>query len=412
VRAEVIHIGLNGPCECRGGDAYQNLSAALGEIGLELGSVTYVRSAEPEVEEALKLAVRRSRLVILTGGVGHNSGREELAKKTLSRLLNRRLILQPDMIKRLEGAYKGRGLDLPHGYEKAALLPHGARPLTDTLGNPSGFYIEQEGHVVLYAASSPEDVMATLPAELPSVMRLRNRSRRFERVRIVRTYGVDELRLAEMLQGVGDREVAVSYIGTPEGVDIRVMVHAGLAEKAESLLDGACNNITAKAGDYCYGMDSEGMEAAVARLLTEKKLTISTAESCTGGLVAKRLTDVSGSSAYMERGVVTYSSRAKEELLDVPAKTLAEHGAVSKETAEAMAEGIRWRANTDLGLSITGIAGPTGGTVAKPVGLVYIGLATSEGVTVKGYNFQGDRAAVRFATSQRALDMVRRYLIS
>jgi nicotinamide-nucleotide amidase len=165
-------------------------------------------------------------------------------------------------------------------------------------------------------------------------------------------------------------------------------------------------------GDYCYGLGSNGMEHSVAVLLIEKKLTIATAESCTGGLIAKRLTDVPGSSAYMERGVVTYSNRAKVELLGVPSNVIEEHGAVSRETAEAMAEGMRWNANSDLALSVTGIAGPTGGTPEKPVGLVYIGLATPVGVTVKGYNFAGDRSEIRYATSQKALDIVRRYLLS
>jgi len=154
----------------------------------------------------------------------------------------------------------------------------------------------------------------------------------------------------------------------------------------------------------------EALEESVARLLTARGLTISTAESCTGGLLAKRLTDVSGSSLYMDRGVITYSNRSKQELLGVPEKTLIDHGAVSAETAAAMAEGIRRLSGTGIGISITGIAGPTGGTPEKPVGLVYIGLATPDGVTVDKYNFPGERAAVRQTTSDAALEMIRKYL--
>lgn len=153
----------------------------------------------------------------------------------------------------------------------------------------------------------------------------------------------------------------------------------------------------------------ETIEETVARLLTDRGLTIGTAESCTGGLLAKRLTDVAGSTTYMDRGVVTYSNRSKVELLGVPETIIVEHGAVSPETARAMAEGIRRISGTDIGISITGIAGPGGGSPEKPVGLVYIGLATADGVTVQRFVFPGDRAEVRLATSSAALEMIREY---
>jgi nicotinamide-nucleotide amidase len=418
MRAEVIALGLTSPDAASVPAAASGISEGLAELGIELGSITIVRARDREIEEAFKHALKRSHLVIITGGraTGQTpvtgSEREDLAKKILSRLLDRRLVLQSELLKKIEDAYRARSLETPVAFEKMALLPHGAKALEDRQGSPSGFYMEHAGRYILYLPGMVKDLKAALPGEITAYILARNKLRRWERHRVIRTYGLEESKVKEALKGLAGKEAGFDFYSSPEGVDARVHVIAEMEDKAWSLLEETCLKVTSTLGDHCYGMGSDGMEMVVARLLTEKKLTISTAESCTGGLVAKRLTDVPGSSAYMERGVVTYSNQSKEELLNVPARTIAEQGAVSKETAQAMAEGIRWSAKTDLGLSVTGIAGPTGGTAAKPIGLVYIGLATPTGVTVKGYNFPGGREAIRFASSQRALDMVRRYLLS
>ena len=406
MRAEVIALGLT-PVATEGVAAATGIAEGLAELGLELGSITVVRAREREVEEALRHALRRSHLVIITGG----GEREDLAKKTLSRLLDKRLVLQGDLLKKIKDAYHARSIETPGGFEKTALLPHGARTIEDRQGMPSGFYMEYSGRYVLYLPGLTAGVKDALPREIAASLLARNKLRRWERHRVMRVYGLEEARVREALKELAS-EASFDLHSSPEGVDIRLHVSAETEEKAVSLLDETCLKIISRLGDYCYGAGSEGMEAVVARLLIEKRLTIATAESCTGGLVAKRLTDMPGSSAYMERGVVTYSNQSKQDLLSVPARTISDQGAVSKETAQAMAEGIRWSAKADIGLSVTGIAGPAGGSPAKPVGLVYIGLATPTGVTVKGYNLPGDRAQVRFSASQRALDMVRRYLIS
>ena len=416
MRAEAVVIGLDTPAHHGGG--FGGLYDALAELGLELGSVTCVSSREIELEEALKLALGRSFLVVISGGRGSDpllaaaAGLEDIAKKILSRVLERRLILQNDLLQRFEDAYRASNLDTPAGFEKMALLPSGARAIEDPRGLPSGFFMENGGRYILYLPLFPKDLKSAVPEELAKLL-IRSRGlRRWGRHRLIRSYGVEEARVRELLKDIGGKDRMVELASTLEGVDVKVSARSDIAEKAEQILEETCAAVVAKMGGYCYGNGPLGIEHEVARLLMEKKLTIAAAESCTGGLVSKRLTDVPGSSAYMERGAVTYSNRAKEEMLNVPAKTLQEHGAVSKEAAQAMAEGVRWGARTDLGLSVTGIAGPGGGTIAKPVGLVYIGLATEKGVTVKGFNFPGDRDAVRFATSQRALDIVRRYLIS
>lgn len=416
MRAEAIVLGLD---MAAGRAAWENLSDALGELGLTLGSVTSVGVRETEVEEAIRHALGRSFLVIIYGAkrsgpalaaaTGHE---EDLAKKIISRVLGRRLILQSDLLGKLGAAYRNLSLDTPAGFEKLALLPSGARAIEDAQGAPSGFYMEHEGRYILYLPRLAGDMAGAVPGEFMKLL-VRNRGlRRWERRRVLRSYGLEEAKVRELLADMLGGDGCLDFATGLDGVDIKVTVRSDIAEKADRALEETCARIAAKLGDYVYGIGAFGMEQEAARLLIDRQLTIALAESCTGGLLAKRLTDVPGSSAFMERGAVTYSDRSKEEMLGVPAKTLAERGAVSRETAQAMAEGIRWSAKADIGLSITGIAGPTGGTQTKPVGLVYIGLATPEGVDVKGFNFPGSRDEIRYASSQRALDLLRRYLIS
>jgi len=415
--AEAIALGIDVP-DAAGTHRLQDLSDSLLELGLELGSVTFVSAREPEIENALKQALSRSFLVILAGGGGRftvpqvSPGLEDLAKKILSRVLDKRLILQGELLKNLEGIYRSRGMDAPVGFEKMALLPSGAKVITDDSGMPAGFYTESGGRHILYLPRLDGGVARLMPPQLARTLARGRGIRRWGKTGIIRSYGLEEARVRELLKGIGGTDSIINFMTSPEGVDIKVKALSDTPDKAERLLEATCSEISSALGGYCYGMGDEGMEAAVAKLLKEKGLTISTAESCTGGLIAKRLTDIPGSSRYMERGVVTYSNHSKEEMLNVPARTIIETGAVSKETAKAMAEGVRWAAKTDLGISVTGIAGPEGGTVAKPVGLVYIGLAAPDGVNVKGFNFIGSRDSIRFSASQRALDILRRYLIS
>ena len=406
MRAEAVVLGLGIPGGEPGGGYMQALSDSLAEFGLELMAVSFVAPDEKEAEDAVRLALSRSLLVVLAGGQGQERI-EEFSRKTLARALGKRLVLHPDL-------------------EGKALLPKGARLLADPKETPSehrrstghrrhtGFWLEHEGRYLVRLSGPPGRDLALrdiIPPELARALS-GGRGRKFSACRAIRCCGITERDARGLLGDVSVPGGDIKFSGSLEGLDITAKANADTREKAQKLLLELCAEIVRRIGDSFYGADGEEMHDTVARLLTEKRLTVATAESCTGGLVAKRLTDVAGSSVYMERGVVTYSNKSKEELLSVPADTLIKHGAVSEETAKAMAEGIRRGAGTDLGLGITGIAGPGGETAEKPVGLVYIGLAATEGTAVRKFNFPGDRASVRFAASQMALDMIRRYLIS
>ncbi len=414
MRAEAVILGLGIPGGAESSGGYmRELSDSLAEFGLDLISVSFVASDEKEAENAVRLALSRSFFVLLSGAEGQERT-GEVSRKALARALGKRLVLHPDL-------------------EGRALLPKGARLLADPKeapaghhrppsghrcpsghGCPPGFWLEHEGRYLAWLNGPPDRGRALrdiIPPELARALSS-GRGRTFSAGRTMRCYGITEEDARGLLDNVSVPGGDMKFSSSAAGLDITAKANADTREKAQKLLLELCAEIVRRVGDGYYGTDKEGLHDTVARLLTEKRMTVATAESCTGGLVAKRLTDIAGSSAYMERGVVTYSNKSKEELLSVPSETLVKHGAVSEETARLMAEEIRKSAKADLGLGITGIAGPGGGTAEKPVGLVYIGLATPGGVTVKKFHFPGDRAEVRFASSQMALDMIRRYLIS
>jgi len=201
-------------------------------------------------------------------------------------------------------------------------------------------------------------------------------------------------------------------MATGTGVNIRIVARGPHVEQSQTQVDRTDAAIREKLGDSIYSVDGQDMEEVVGALLKQRRLKIAVAESCTGGLIGARITNIPGSSDYFERGAVTYSNLAKSEMLGVPAELIVQRGAVSSEVAAAMAEGIRQAAKTDIGLSVTGIAGPEGGSEQKPVGLVYTALATIQSVKTKEYRFLGDREQIRMQSSQMALDMVRRHLIA
>jgi len=225
------------------------------------------------------------------------------------------------------------------------------------------------------------------------------------RLRTLRCAGVDQADVERRLMPWLGKGVSVRAVPREGEVLVRLRAEAHEIGELEAGLLGAL-------GEDCYGKDPETLEAVVGRLLRDRQLTLSVAESCTGGLLGHRITNVSGSSVYFERGVVVYSYRAKEELLGVPTELLAAHGAVSAPVVESMARGIRERSGTHLALAITGVAGPDGGTPAKPVGTVFIGLASSAGARSHRFLFSGNRESIKWQSSQQALDLLRRHLLN
>ncbi len=368
-----------------------------------------VPAEEGAAERALAEAVAAGGLVVC---LGEGDG-AEIVRQAVARLVGSRLVLSDRVMEAVAGSYARRGQAMPRRAERLALIPQGALVLLAAGGGEPGLLVEAPGALV-----------SVLPADAPLALALadehllpRLAPRSAEPVTLVRT-----LRLVGL--GLGETEAAVAAVlRDVEGVAgrsfpvrgevwVRLRLRGPTPTAAAARLGELEPALRRELGAAWYGVDDEALELVVGRLLRARRLSVALAESCTGGLVGHRLTEVPGSSAYVERGLVVYSNAAKQTLLGVPEPVLARHGAVSAECAEAMARGARAQAGTDLGLSVTGIAGPEGGSPAKPVGTVFIGLADARSAAVHRYRFDRDREGNKMLAATMALDHLRRYCLA
>jgi len=410
MRAEIIATGS----ELLSGGVPETNSIFLSEglllVGLETAFKTVVGDDEKDMEEALRRAMDRADAVIVTGGIGPTE--DDITRKVIAKIVKRRLVLNEDAYKAIHAKLSGRGREYVSTNDRQALIPAGARLLQNPVGIAPGFFLDEENTFIAVLPGVPKEMTAMYLEGLRPVLEERFGGKIFIRRRILHTCGVSESAVNQAIQDIMKRGApAVGLTAKETGVDIRIIASETGAERAQSLVDSTETAIREKLGDAVYSVDGQPMEEVVGALLKQRRLKLSVAESCTGGLIGARITNIAGSSEYFERAAVTYSNPAKTEMLGVPGALLERYGAVSSEVAAAMARGIRQAAKTDLGLSVTGIAGPDGGTEQKPVGLVYTALASAQGVKTNEHRFLGNREHVRMKASQMALDMVRRHLI-
>jgi nicotinamide-nucleotide amidase len=383
------------------------VAALLADGGIGLESRTVVDEDEAALERAL---TPPAPLTVLVTGPGGSAG--DIARRVLARVTGARLVLSERMLAALEAPHRRVDRPLPRRDERLALLPQGAIVWARADGEPAWAFESDAGAwVVLPRGGLGPD----LSARLLDLAHTRLDRGTCLAVRTLRTTGVTlgdvEERLAPWLgRGDGGSEIVVTMAPGDGEVWVRLRARGASTEAAAATLATLESPIIEALGEDCYGRDGESLEQVVGHRLTARGLTLATAESCTGGLVGHRLTTVPGSSNFFERGVVVYSNRAKQELLGVSEEILRTHGAVSRPCAEAMVRGVCERSGTACGLSITGIAGPDGGTPTKPVGTVFIGLAVPGLVEARHFRFAGGRASVKWQSSQMALDMLRRAL--
>jgi nicotinamide-nucleotide amidase len=295
---------------------------------------------------------------------------------------------------------------------RQAMVPRGAVVLDNTVGTAPGLWIERDGTDVLLLPGPPREMLPLLDRMIDERLRPRTDGRGLFR-RVVRITGRSESDVDAVAQPVygtwthATIPIATTILAKMGQIELHLTADAPGAADAKVALDAAVDQLSGVLGTSVYSVDGRGLETVIGDLLRERVLTIAVAESCTGGLLASRLTDVPGSSAYFDRGIVCYSNRAKVEWLGVPEAMLDAHGAVSEPVARAMAEGIRERASTGIGVGITGIAGPGGGTPEKSVGTVAIAVVTSMGDEVRTFRFVGPRDMVKFQSTQAAMNMLR-----
>ncbi len=410
MRAEIIATGS----ELLSGGIQETNSVYLAEelmlLGLETAFKTIVGDNEKDMEEALQRALGRTDAVIITGGLGPTE--DDITRKVVSKITKKRLILHEDALKDIRSRFAKRGREYLNTNDRQALIPVGAKLIRNSRGTAPGFLIAEEGVFIAVLPGVPFEMQTMFSEELKPVLQARFGGRIIIRKRVLRTCSMFESAINQSIESIlrlDQPTVGLSARAT--GVDIRIVARGTSADLVQTMIDKTETAIREKLGDIIYGVDGMELEEIVGALLKQRRLKLAVAESCTAGLISRRITNIAGSSEYFDRGAIVYSNRSKTEMLDVPMELIEQHGAVSAEVAAAMAKGIREAANTDLGLSVTGIAGPDGGTDKKPVGLVYTALASAQGIKTAEQRFLGNREQVRIHASQMALDMVRRHLI-
>jgi nicotinamide-nucleotide amidase len=378
--------------------------------GIEVVFSTSVGDDINRIAEAFYAAMSRTDVIIATGGLGPTS--DDLTKKAIVKGFKRNLVFHEEILKEIEKSFEKRGLSMPKIDQNQALLPQGAKPLANRWGVAPGIFIEGKNTLFFALPGVPQEMKGMLENEVLPILRSK-KPEGFVIHRKLKTTGIAESAIYEKIEELIDPkgDVKIAFLPSYLGVDLRLTTSGKQAKEGETKIEELEKRIREILGTYIYGTDDQTLEEVVGDLLSEKGKTIAVAESCTGGLIGAKFTNISGSSKYFERGVVTYSNQAKTELLKIPPEIIEKHGAVSEEVAILMAEEVRKLAKTDYGLSATGIAGPTGGTPEKPVGLVYIGFAHADGSFAQKFQFGEDRMTNRERAAQAALTMVRLFLI-
>ncbi len=363
--------------------------------------------------EALRLAARSAPLVIATGGLGPTD--DDLTRQALSQLLASPLILHRPSLKAIERFFAHRGREMPSRNRAQALYPRGSRILANPVGTAPGILARYRGSTLFFFPGVPHEMQTMFDRHVrPWLRKTHQRRPRYLLTALLHTFGTGESVIADILGDLMDRQQN-PLVGTTVSqgiISIRIRSEFSSRQEAGRQLAATVKQVKQKLGDLIFGQDHQTLQESVARLLMRQGTTVATAESCTGGLLGKLLTDVPGSSDYFLRGWITYSNESKTKDLKVPRRLIVSRGAVSREVAQAMAQGVMNEAGSDFALAITGIAGPTGGSKTKPVGTVWIALAQHRRPTLTERSlFPGDRSTIRDRAAKTALNMLRLRLL-
>lgn len=389
----------------------QYLGMRLSEMGIEVILHTTVGDDWERLGQVLRQAMERSDLIITTGGLGPTT--DDLTKETVANVLNLPMVLDEKSLAGIKEFFRNRGVVMPESNKKQACFPEGSVILPNSRGTAPGALIEKENKIIVMLPGPPGELTAMFEESLAPYLSKKILGGTVTRYKVFKLTGISESAVYDRVKDLGGQgNPGIAYVAKPGEVQVRITAHAGSPEQAEKMVAELSEKVRRRLVGYIFGYDEEVLEDVVGKLLLETGLSISVAESCTGGLIAARLTDIPGSSAYLKGGVVAYSNEIKNKVLGVPSDILERYGAVSKQTAVAMAEGVKELTGSNLGLAVTGIAGPGGGSPAKPRGLVYISLAADDGTCCREYRFPGERPAVRQGTANAALNMVRHYLLA
>ena len=384
------------------------IAQRLSDNGFRLRWHMTIGDNASDMRHVLRRALGRADVVILTGGLGPTE--DDITRQVIARYFDDELIPRIDLEKTIRGRFSARGLSPPPGYEILAEFPSRAEPIPNAHGSAPGIHYCVDNSDLFALPGVPRELKGMFDNYVLPAIEAKRRDV-FDFV-LLKTTGIGESHLAEIIGDTGLLgDVSIAYLPSiGRGVSIRLSSSGNDREAVAAGMKNAAKHVRGLIDDYIFGTESDTLEAVILDIMRSRSLRLSLAESCTGGMICDRLIGVSGSSDVIDRGYVTYSNESKSELLSVDPSIIEQYGAVSHQVAAAMAEGARLKAGVDIAVSVTGIAGPTGGTAEKPVGLIYIGLADAERTDVQEYRFTGDRNSNRTRSAHAALTMLWRYL--
>jgi nicotinamide-nucleotide amidase len=387
------------------------MALALAERGFEVSFITTIGDHEYRIEDALLRAQEHADAIVVSGGLGPTA--DDITANSAAKALGRRMIVNKDILQSLRERFAQRGMEMPAANEKQAFFPHQAEILPNPLGTASGFFLRHKGKLYVFLPGVPKELQNLFSENVLPLLEKESKRKTVNRSRTLKVFGLTESNIADRLKGMNPQDFSASLAYLPRFPEnhLKITVKGTSSEEVEKNLLSLEKAIRDKLEGRIFAVDTETLETIVGQLLRSHQATLAVAESCTGGLIAHRLTQIPGSSDYFERGIVAYSNRAKIEILKVPEQILSQNGAVSDSVAQKMADGVRQISQTTLGLAVTGIAGPSGGTEEKPVGTVFIALSSPRGITSKKYRFWGDRDQIKTISAHTAIDWVRRYFL-
>ncbi len=388
------------------------IGSQLSKINIEVKNASIVGDIEEEIIAEFKNVWDKNDIIFVTGGLGPTH--DDVTRKCVVKFFNTELEESKEVLANITELYKKRGREITKTAKGQALVPKNARIINNQKGTAPGFWIEKGNKLFIVMPGVPFEMTAMMEETIIPELVGKYKSLDYViKMTTLLTTGIPESHLSDRLGDINEllSGSKLAFLPSQYGVRLRITVKETSEEEAKNKLSEIEQKIRAKAGRYIYGKDDDTLEEIIGKLLKDRGLKIAVAESCTGGNLANRITNVSGSSEYFERGVVSYSNAAKVEILKVNEDTILEHGAVSLQVARQMAEGIKSTSGTDIGISLTGIMGPTGASIDKPIGLVYIGLCDDKVCTAKKFLFGDDRILNKQRASQTALDMLRKYLL-
>ena len=410
MKAEIISIGseiLRGQIT----DTNSNfIVKKLVELSIDVEHITAVSDNPESLLSTLKLALQRADLVITTGGLGPTE--DDITYETIAKALNLKLIKYPKAEDHLKKVLNKIKVEISPSNLKQTYLPEGAKIIINQYGTAPAMILEKDNKIICSLPGVPREMKKLVVENLIPYLKEKFPPSVIKKSKILKVTGLGESSVNELLHDYINNQKNFSFgiYANPEDIQIQVTTQAPTEKEVDKLLQSSVNQLSKILGNYAYGSGEQTLEEVVGDLLKNKGFKVAVAESCTGGMLGEMITRIPGSSKYFQGGVISYNAQVKEELLKVPSEVIKKYGEVSRQVAELMAEGVRKCCHSDIGISITGIAGPGGATKKKKVGLVYMALADGKKTITQKHQLFGNRQLIRLRSARRALNMLRMYL--